>query len=180
MQAALEVSAESGPQDISLRGLARKLGVTTAAPYHHLRDKGELLLLLAIEGYSRLLEQLQAAETKFSAPAKNIDSLTRAYLQFGREEPGYYRIMFLREVAQANNVMQLEEPAAQCFDLVRGVIAKANKSLSSDQVSERTVSVWSFLHGMLLLSLSGPLARRLAPEHEDRVAIETVMRIIRG
>ncbi len=178
LDATLEELTVSGPQEISFREIARRLGVTTAAPYYHFRDKGELLFLLAVEGFARLLERLKAAETgERTMPAK-IAALTRAFLNFGRKERGYYGIMFYREVVKPHNAPNLEGPAAQCFDLVCSVIAKANPALTRTKASERAVSVWSFLHGMLVLSSSGPLSSRLAPQHEDRLAVKITKRII--
>ena len=59
MTAALEMTEESGFASLSLREIARRIGVTTAAPYHHFKDRQSLLMELAIEGYSLLLLALQ-------------------------------------------------------------------------------------------------------------------------
>jgi AcrR family transcriptional regulator len=178
LNAALEESAASGPQNLSFRELARKLGVTTAAPYHHFRDKTELLLLLATEGFTRLLERsLAAAQTK-RTPAGKIEALTRAYLEFGRRERGYYQIMFFHEVSAQCNVPELDQAAEQCFHLVCDAITRSNPRLGPTAVTQRAISVWSFLHGLLELSISGTLAHKLRPKSEDKIAIEVVRRII--
>jgi len=75
------------------------------------------------------------------------------------------------------NVLKLEEPAGQCFDLVSRVLKKLTPRLALTNRSHRVVAIWSYLHGMLLLSATGMLTRRLAPEHEDQVAIEVCKRI---
>jgi AcrR family transcriptional regulator len=180
LRAALEVSVEDGPQNISFREIARKLGVTTAAPYHHFADKNELLMILAVEGFSLLLSQLGAADEAAASISKKIEALTKAYLRFGREQRGHYRLMFNRENDLAHCMSELKDPAGQCFELVCRAVMQSNKKLSLEQATERTIGVWSFLHGMLVLSASGPLSKRLPRDNEDRLAVETVRRIVTG
>ena len=177
LRAALEECSSSGPENVSFRAVGRRLGVTAAAPYYHFRDRGEILLLLAVEGYYELLERLKAAEAAAKTPQAKLAAIVRAYLEFGRQERGYYSLMFYREVVMPPNVLKLEEPAGQSFDLVSGVLKKLTPGLSLTHRSQRVVAIWSYLHGMLLLSAPGLLARRLAPEHEDQVAIEVCKRI---
>jgi len=177
LRAALEECSHSGPDNLSFRELARRLGVTTAAPYYHFRDRGELMLLLAVEGFFKLLDRLKAADAVGKAPQAKLAAIVQAYLDFGRQERGYYGLMFYREVVLPHNILRLEEPAGQCFETVSGVLKKLNPRLTVTDRSERTVSIWSFLHGMVSLSAPGLLARRLRPEHEDRVAVEVCKRI---
>jgi hypothetical protein len=87
--------------------------------------------------------------------------------------------MFHREVVQPHNVPILEGPAAKCFDVVCSIITEINPEWTKQEISERALANWSFLHGMLQLSASGPLARRLPPEQENQFALR-VCRIILG
>ena len=84
------------------------------AAYYHFRDRGEILLLLAVEGYYKLLERLKAAEGAAKTPQAKLAAMVRAYLEFGRQERGYYGLMFYREVVMPPSVLKLEEPAGQC------------------------------------------------------------------
>jgi AcrR family transcriptional regulator len=61
LRAALEQSSAMGRDSSAFRELARRLGVTTAAPYYHFRDKEELLLQLAVEGFNKLLHRIEQA-----------------------------------------------------------------------------------------------------------------------
>lgn len=194
LDAGLKALATSGPEVLSFRELARNLGVTTAAPYHHFRDRNELFLILATEGFQRLLERLKAVTehqavasmTRTSNRGKaahipnkaRIGALTVAYLRFAREEPGYYRAMFLPEILRPENIATLEGPANGCFHLVCEIIRQAKRNLSSAEVLHRAVAVWSLLHGMMVLSKAGPLGRKLPPQQEDPVAVEAVTRLI--
>src|SRR5918995_2060808 len=61
LEAAVEAIDESGPAALSLRDLARRAGVSHAAPAHHFGDKAGLLTALAIEGFNRLADALDAS-----------------------------------------------------------------------------------------------------------------------
>lgn len=101
----------AGDESLSFRELARNLGATTAARYHHLGDRNKLLLLLAVEGFNRLLERLSSADASESAVRVRILALTLAYPTFARLERGYYRVMFLAEVIHPENIPYLDGPA---------------------------------------------------------------------
>src|SRR6187549_1461323 len=73
VDAALEELAEHGPQDLSLRALARRAGVSHAAPTHHFGDKAGLLTAIAVEGYELLAESLAGAD-RFMDPPTSADS----------------------------------------------------------------------------------------------------------
>src|SRR5918998_1032836 len=62
LAAAVDALAESGPARLSLRELARRAGVSHAAPAHHFGDKAGLLTAVAAEGYTLLAEALTAAQ----------------------------------------------------------------------------------------------------------------------
>jgi AcrR family transcriptional regulator len=168
-----------GPDSISFRELARRLGVTTAAPYYHFRDKEELLLQLAVEGFTKLLHRMEQAAKNEPSAERKMEAIVQVFLTFGRRERGYYGIMFHREVVQSHNIPILEGPAAKCFDVVCSIIAEISPESTVQEVHERALANWSFLHGMLQLSASGPLARRLPPEQENQFALR-VCKIILG
>ncbi|QMV19946.1 TetR family transcriptional regulator [Granulicella sp. 5B5] len=179
MQVALEALSGPEPHVLSFRDLARKLGVTTAAPYHHFKDRSELLVTLATEGFHLLFDSLSNAAAQGDTYPQKSTELTLAYLHFARTQVGYYRAMFLPEVrAAADAKPEFKSAANLGFNLVCNVIAEANPEFSAPQVSERAVSLWSLLHGMIVLSSSGILKRRLSHQHEDRVAVEAVLRLL--
>src|SRR5213080_824442 len=62
MRAALDAIVEGGPANLSLRDLARRAGVSHAAPAHHFGDKAGLLTSIAAEGYRRLAGSLGARD----------------------------------------------------------------------------------------------------------------------
>src|SRR5437868_15218318 len=91
IDAARRLLENEGPTALSLRAVAREAGVSPAAPYHHFKDKGELLGAVAKEGWTMLstsmLEAIQLTPGDPMAP-------TLAYVTFARSHPALYRIMY--------------------------------------------------------------------------------------
>ncbi|HEY8721619.1 TetR/AcrR family transcriptional regulator [Pengzhenrongella sp.] len=101
LRAALVTQAEatlrtSGIDGLSLRELARELGVSHGAPQRHFRDKAALLDALAIEGFGRLNEMLaRAADVDDGhAFAWTLTDVAVAYVRFATEDPALLDLMF--------------------------------------------------------------------------------------
>ena len=70
IEAARRILEAEGPSALSLRAVAREAGVSPAAPYHHFKDKTELLEAVAQEGW----EMLDEVIAKAKAEAPNADA----------------------------------------------------------------------------------------------------------
>jgi AcrR family transcriptional regulator len=91
IEAALRLLEAEGPAAMSLRAVARVAGVSPAAPYHHFKDKSELLNAVAKAGWVIL-----SAATLAATKEEPHDALgpTLAYVNFARTRPALYRIMY--------------------------------------------------------------------------------------
>src|ERR1700710_1664455 len=87
MDTALEAVAEHGPVALSLRDLARRAGVSHAAPTHHFRDKTGLLTALAAEGWGLLADALEGVTDRSFA------ELGVAYVVFATSHPAHFAVM---------------------------------------------------------------------------------------
>jgi len=93
VRAAGEAVEAGGPQAVSLRDLAKTLGVSTAAPYRHFADRRALLAEVAARGFADLLaDYARAAEAP--DPTAALRQTARAYLGLAFERPGLFRLMF--------------------------------------------------------------------------------------
>ncbi|WP_225833838.1 TetR/AcrR family transcriptional regulator [Streptomyces sp. NK08204] len=102
LRAALLKSAErtlreKGTGALSLRELARDIGVSHAAPGRHFKDKQALLDALALDGYERLNQALDAAGSPGQTLEEHMTALARAYLGFAVEHPELLELMFARK-----------------------------------------------------------------------------------
>lgn len=98
---AAAVIADQGIEALSLRALARDIGVSHAAPARHFKDKTALLSALATEGHRRLTAALdEAAEAAGSDPIARYNAIGKAVVRFSLENPSYYKAWNHPEVAQ--------------------------------------------------------------------------------
>jgi len=97
---AAHVIAEQGIESLSLRALARDLGVSHAAPARHFADKNDLLRALATEGNDRFIAYiLDAADATGNDPLVRYNAMGEAYIRFSLLFPAYYRTITHPDVA---------------------------------------------------------------------------------
>ncbi len=94
--AALDVITAEGPSAVSLRDLARRAGVSHAAPAHHFKDRVGLLTAIAAEGFGLLATALDDAEDLRDAGVR--------YVRFAREHPAHFQVMFSPELLRENDL----------------------------------------------------------------------------
>src|SRR3954467_7948535 len=93
VEAARRILETEGPAALSLRAVAREAGVSPAAPYHHFKDKGELLDAVAKEGWAELNALMSKAKAAAEAQGQ-LTALGLAYVGFARDNPALYRVMY--------------------------------------------------------------------------------------
>src|SRR6476660_7136325 len=90
LEAAAEAITEHGVAELRLRDLARRLGVSHGAPANHFRDREDLLIALAVQGFERLTaHQRKALDAKHTTPAAALNALGVAYVEFARDNPSH-------------------------------------------------------------------------------------------
>src|SRR5712675_1452378 len=93
VRAAIELLEERGETELSLRAVARRAGVSPAAPYRHYADREALVSAVAAVGYRELAKRLADAHPAPSTP-EQLASVGVAYVQFALEQPALFRMMF--------------------------------------------------------------------------------------
>lgn len=98
-EGALELIAERGPMGFTLRELARRVGVSHAAPYRHYVDKRALLTSLAVEGARRLADGIEAALQTAEPDARaQFLAAGHAYVRFALDHAAHFRAMFSSDI----------------------------------------------------------------------------------
>jgi AcrR family transcriptional regulator len=152
LEAAMNMLEDEGAAGLGLRELARKVGVSAAAPYRHFDSKTSLLETLAITGYQRFSKMMGEAE-RDSAPEQRIAMMGQAYVHFALANPNLFRLMFSPDL-QRNNRPGLRMAADAAFDTLRAVTA----ALPEGDKRIGALKAWAQVHGLAVLLLDGQIA----------------------
>lgn len=151
---ALELVDEHGPDGVSLREVARRVGVNHRAAYRHFEDKRALTAAIAEQGYLALAVALEVswAKSEKKSPRARVMALMDAYLGFALESPARYRITFGRRVNEDGSFPVLEAIAERGYMvLLRALAALREAPASREQIRDMGFSLWSLAHGYLRL-----------------------------
>jgi len=140
----LEVEGGAG---ISLRAVAREAGVSPAAPYHHFRDKSELLDALAFEGWDQLGNQMREALSNTGSERDHLVTLGVAYVRFARMNPAIYRVMI--DCSRSHETMPEKLRDEGAYQLTRDTLVEAGVDPKDETGLElAAVAVWCAAHGV--------------------------------
>jgi AcrR family transcriptional regulator len=148
VDAARRLLEAEGPSALSLRAVAREAGVSPAAPYHHFKDKAELLDAVAQEGWDVLSGLMADAKSKTEG-LHQLTALGIAYVCFARDNPALYRVMYdaARDKDALPEDMQENKDSAYC--MVRDTMiehgADPNDAIHLELAS---AAAWCGAHGL--------------------------------
>jgi AcrR family transcriptional regulator len=149
--AARHVLETTRPEEITLKSLALRLGVSQPAPYRHFANRDALLAAVAADGFERFRDSLVAARSEARENEAFLKSCL-AYLEFARANRGVYRLMFASQILREADDEALDRAASAAFDfLLEGVAETA----PPERVRAMAVWVWSTLHGLAMLEAEG-------------------------
>src|ERR1700744_3659208 len=95
IDAARDILAQTGTLErLTLRGVARQVGIAATAGYLHFPDPEHLAVAALEQTFAELSATAPAAAAGYAAPAEALLARCRAYCQFGIDHPGHYRVMF--------------------------------------------------------------------------------------
>jgi AcrR family transcriptional regulator len=164
VRAAIELLEDGGETALSLRAVARRVGVSPAAPYRHYADREALVSAVAAVGYRDLAEQLAAAHPSPSTP-EQLAGVAIAYVQFALDRPALFRIMF-GEPCDRDNDERVAATAAVSLYL-REIVARAFPDADAESMA---TAIWALVHGLAFLYLDGKLDAPTASAVADRVS----------
>ncbi|NET31061.1 MAG: TetR/AcrR family transcriptional regulator [Cyanothece sp. SIO1E1] len=161
IHAALELITEKQDANtLSLREVARRVGVSHAAPYRHFADKDALLAAVAEEGFHLLLTYLQKGMAKTpDDPVGQLQASGVAYVKFAISHPSHYRVMFGAFRADPLAYPSLNTAAQAAFDVMVNAIASGQqaRTIKAGNPQHLAWVAWSLVHGLALLLIEQQL-----------------------
>jgi AcrR family transcriptional regulator len=160
IEAAATLIVEKGIDNVSLREVARKAGVSHAAPYHHFSNKSGLLAAVAEEGFSRFNgyqeRAFRMARTK--PPLDRLKALGHAYIRFAVANPSFFRIMFRYDISDPYKYPLFTALSKKTFDRLFDTISECLKAKNlTVNPLEPAIRAWALVHGLVTLWLDGRL-----------------------
>ncbi|SED45761.1 transcriptional regulator, TetR family [Streptomyces sp. 2131.1] len=157
LTAALDVIRTEGPAALSLRDLARRAGVSHAAPAHHFKDRTGLLTAVAAEGYALFADTLAAAP--------DLRERGVAYVRFATTHPAHFQVMFQPDLYRTDDPDLLAAKDRATAELRAGVA-----TLAPTGAPRLTgIAAWSLAHGFATLLLSGNLTDAVGDRDAEEV-----------
>ncbi len=176
--ATLTLIEERGPFGFTLVEAARAAGVSAAAPYRHFRGRDELIEEVAGQGFAMFADRLERAWNDGRPSALSAFMATgRAYLDFARENPGYYIAMFESGVSIAGNA-ELARAADRAMSVLVRAAARLAAGLPADRRPPATMvanHLWAFSHGVVELFARGRPGGRAPYSAEEMLESATVI-----
>ncbi|WP_336366410.1 TetR/AcrR family transcriptional regulator [Marinobacter sp. C2H3] len=173
-QQALEVLRADGDTAISLRAIAKQIGVSAPALYRHFADRETLLAELAVTGFEWLRERLLAVDQ--TEPRRALLEIGLAYVAFANDEPNLYRLMFGGRILPRGAHPRLDEAGLAAFKVLEDTVASGQRRgyLKPLPLPLMTATAWSLVHGLSELMIDGHLP---AADAEPRLA-ESVLTLL--
>ena len=152
LDAALALIEAGEEQDVSLRTVAARAGVSNAAPYRHFKDREALMATVAAIGFDRLLESTRRAR-ELASEGEELFANATAYLEFASKNIGLYRAMF----EESHLVIRFDEGLARsgaaAFRELEDLVGARLPWIGCEGEAKRVATaIWAGLHGAALLA----------------------------
>jgi AcrR family transcriptional regulator len=172
LKAAEAALGELPLEKVTLREIARRAGVSHAAPKHHFGTLGALMGEIAASGFERFVEELRSSANRSAdqTPTARLQAMSRAYLRFAAQNRAAYGLMFGQKVGVERTPRAAAASFAAWSELetaVAAIVGKAN-------AVHGAVMVWSSVHGLAMLVAD----RSLPPQVDPQVAVDQVSRLV--
>jgi AcrR family transcriptional regulator len=164
VEAGLELLVEQGAEKLSLREVARIVGVSHNAPYKHFPTREALLAAMAVRGFEQLAARIGAAARR----ARGDKAIARgvAYIDFALENAALFRLMFSGAIDRALFPEVRAASAAGLAELGNFVEGEYGR----EALGEATISAWAFAHGLAQLILDDQIPGATTPEAKRALA----------
>ncbi len=144
------LAEEGNPDALSLRAIARDVGVATTSIYLHFPDIESLVTVVKEQHFAELTGELwHAAEQAGDDPFERLLAMAHTYVRYGLDNPGHYRVLFSSTATSEPSDPQRQFIGEEGFDLLRDTLAR----LVSPDEDPTLVAVhcWTAMHGLISL-----------------------------
>ncbi|WP_033293703.1 TetR/AcrR family transcriptional regulator [Amycolatopsis jejuensis] len=166
VQAAAGILDDGGSEDaVTLRAVARRIGIAAPSIYRHFADRDEILLAVVEEAFAELKDRIEETVAAQADPEQRLRGICSAYLDFALERPKRYRVLFggVWDAARAAENPEMAPAAAKIGQDVFQLLVQAVQDCADAGVSRSTApfsdatTLWAGLHGYAELRPAAPM-----------------------
>lgn len=148
LEEALSIIAQSGLEGLSLREVARRLGVSHQAPYRHFPSRDHLLAEVVSRAYVAFAAHLDA-RPRGADPFADLSAMGEAYLAYASAHPLEYRLMFGTPLPDPAEHPDMMENGRHAFSILQAGIARLERPPQAQAPAELdALYVWATVHGL--------------------------------
>lgn len=191
IEAARALFAEGGPDLLSMRNIARRVGITQAAIYQHFEDKEALVFAIVEDFFSELIEAGMKAAAEETDPLAGLARAMRGYVEVGLSRPDEYRLVFMTSIPSFRRKNMHRVPAGApspiqrskgqiafdyLLDRVRELIASGLIRKGEPEVVAE--AIWAAGHGivsLLITHVEFPWSREALVDTQIRIVLEGLL-----
>lgn len=160
VNAAVKMLETSSQEELSLRELARTVGVSQAAPYRHFKNKEDLFAAINQQGFEIKFNLMKdAIEKHRSDPKEMFFQCGLAYFRMGQKHPQHFKMMMLSPYCPKPEYPELMRISGATFALLKDVIdiVQREKIFGAGDPYHITLQCWALVHGITALHVEGRL-----------------------
>ena len=166
---ALRTIQTHGVEQLTLRTVGERLGVSRSALYRHFADKQSLLATVGKEGFRMLRQSIADAWEQNGRGRVGFEAMGKAYIQFAVAHPSHYRVMFGGFIESAAKDDHFLSEAKAAFEVLVDALVEQQKAgeIRRDDPVLMARFIWALFHGTAMLFIDGQI-----PEAAQRHALE--------
>ena len=180
VEAAIDILESEGIGALSLRAVARRVGVSQTAPYRHFADKEALLAAVAAEGFRRKRETQESLAKGAPNQGAYLKAMGRGYIAFGMQNPGLLRLMFSPAIEDWSRYPELLESSRLNYHALQEAVADALPEDAPIPAGPVAAAAWSLVHGLTLLMVDGQITAEGSGAPNDDILIDRVLEVLGG
>ena len=144
--------AERGPSGFSLREVARRAGVSHAAPAHHFGDTKGLITSVATEGLNMLADAMDEATEGVDDPRDRMAACGKAYVRTALEYPGHFGVAFEHDLCDPDNEAYLTA-SLRAYGTLQDSVALVRDAVNPDLDTDTMATIcWATMQGLVDLA----------------------------
>ena len=176
----LEIISESGLEALSLRNVAKRIGVSHTAPYNHFSDKQELLAAISTAGHVQFYQVLSNVFEDSKRRRENtVVRIAMAYFEFALDNPAKFKLMFSGALDEERKHPAFIEITSKTITLFERIIfyCQSQNQLPSGNVEDLSIKLWSTVHGFTMLMLENQFPPHYMMKRDMKESLRSLLEI---